>query len=285
MKLIRFKITTLKKYKIGKMLIFSFDAGIKNLGVCALHVARGEQYHAARRQLLELRDKLSAALETLHHIHKQMQSVGAKVSKVEIMQNFYTALNTILSTVCEINRILPEFLAIKFINTIDLLNGADLVKKVTQKIRVERLAYVLYCLDAQYGPPDVVLIEKQFTISEHVNAVSKYIENHYCHVSWQDFKLTIAEFPLSRPEPPKSNKTKILIVNPILKNTCDIDKSRPYSHFIAQYSNKTSNKKHTNEQFKYWCHIWGINIHATRKTDDSADAFMMAYAMIKTGQI
>jgi hypothetical protein len=141
----------------------------------------------------------------------------------------------------------------------------------------------MHCLDAQYGKPDVVLIEKQFTISEHVNAVSKYINNHYCCVKESNFKLNIAEFPLSRLPLPAPHETNIYIVNPILKNTFDIDKTRPYSYFIAQYNNKTSNKKHTDTHLKYWCKVWGIKLTALNKTDDSADAFMMAYAMVKSG--
>ena len=263
------------------MLIFSFDAGIKNLGVCVLQVMRGPQYTDLINQLRALKTKMLSKTTELNKLHNMHQSED-KQSQINFA---YTILHELKLILQEIQELLPLFMQIKFINTVDLLNAASHVKDVPHYVRVERLAYFMHCLDAQYGKPDVVLIEKQFTISEHVNAVSKYINNHYCCVRESDFKLNIAEFPLSRLPLPAPHETKIYIVNPILKNTFDIDKTRPYSYFIAQYNNKTSNKKHTDTHLKYWCKVWGIKLTAQHKTDDSADAFMMAYAMLKNSYL
>lgn len=263
------------------MLIFSFDAGIKNLGVCVLQVMRGPQYTDLINQLRILKTKMLSKTTELNMLHHMPQSEDKQVQI-----NFaYTILHELKLILQEIQELLPLFMQIKFINTVDLLNAASHVKDVPHYVRVERLAYFMHCLDIQYGKPDVVLIEKQFTISEHVNAVSKYINNHYCCVRESDFKLNIAEFPISRLSLPAPHETKIYIVNPILKNTFDIDKTRPYSYFIAQYNNKTSNKKHTDTHLKYWCKVWGIKLTAQHKTDDSADAFMMAYAMLKNSYL
>ena len=253
------------------MLIFSFDAGIKNLGVCVLQVAQGQQYNVLIERLRALKAQMLAKATTLCINHTEHQ-----------INHMYVMLCELKLILQEIQELLSVFIQIKFINTVDLLNASSHVKDVPHYVRLERLAYFMHCLDAQYGKPDVVLIEKQFTISEHVNAVSKYINNHYCCVKESDFKLNIAEFPLTRLRLPAPHETKIYIVNPILKNTFDIDKTRPYSYFIAQYNNKTSNKKHTDTHLKYWCKVWGIKLTATNKTDDSADAFMMAYAMVKS---
>ena len=263
------------------MLIFSFDAGIKNLGVCVLQVMRGPQYTDLINQLRILKTKMLSKTTELNMLHHMPQSED-KQGQINFA---YTILHELKLILQEIQELLPLFMQIKFINTVDLLNAASHVKDVPHYVRVERLAYFMHCLDAQYGKPDVVLIEKQFTISEHVNAVSKYINNHYCCVRESDFKLNIAEFPLSRLPLPAPHETKIYIVNPILKNTFDIDKTRPYSYFIAQYNNKTSNKKHTDTHLKYWCKVWGIKLTAQHKTDDSADAFMMAYAMLKNSYL
>ena len=259
------------------MLIFSFDAGIKNLGVCVLQYACDEQYMQLINQLRILKTKMLTNIDQLGQIDQTGQFVLAKL--------LAELLTELLATLQEITKLLSVFMQIKFINTVDLLNSANHVKDVPHHMRVERLAYFMHCLDTMYGKPDVVLIEKQFTISEHVNAVSKYINNHYCCVRESDFKLNIAEFPLLRVPLLAPHETKIYIVNPILKNTFDIDKTRPYSYFIEKYNNKTSNKKHTDTHLKYWCKVWGIKLTAQHKTDDSADAFMMAYAMVKSGNI
>jgi hypothetical protein len=262
------------------MLIFSFDAGIKNLGVCVLQVAQGKQYNVLIERLRDLKAQMLAKTTTL--CINNTEQTAMQTTNHEQINNMYVMLCELKLILHEIQELLSLFIQIKFINTVDLLNAASHVKDVPHYVRVERLAYFMHCLDAQYGKPDVVLIEKQFTISEHVNAVSKYINNHYCCVRESDFKLNIAEFPLSRLPLPAPHETKIYIVNPILKNTFDIDKTRPYSYFIAQYNNKTSNKKHTDTHLKYWCKVWGIKFTALNKTDDSADAFMMAYAMVKS---
>ena len=274
------------------MLIFSFDAGIKNLGVCVLQVAQGQQYNVLIERLRALKAQMLAKATTLNTPYSTPlnapystpldTTLNMQTTNHEQINHMYVMLCELKLILHEIQKLLSLFIQIKFINTVDLLNASSHVKDVPHYVRLERLAYFMHCLDAQYGKPDVVLIEKQFTISEHVNAVSKYINNHYCCVKESDFKLNIAEFPLTRLRLPAPHETKIYIVNPILKNTFDIDKTRPYSYFIAQYNNKTSNKKHTDTHLKYWCKVWGIKLTATNKTDDSADAFMMAYAMVKS---
>ena len=93
------------------MLIFSFDAGIKNLGVCVLQVMRGTQYTDLINQLRILKTKMLSKTTELNMLHHMPQSED-KQGQINFA---YTILHELKLILQEIQELLPLFMQIKFI--------------------------------------------------------------------------------------------------------------------------------------------------------------------------
>ena len=265
------------------MLIFSFDAGIKRLGVCVLRVAYGADRDALDAQLRTLATQLrTLATQIAAQLASGFsQQTGQATANAELF-GWLAALRDLAA---RINAVLSEYICIQFVNTIHLIPETNLVKSVPRNVWIDRLNYALACLDAQFGIPDVVLIERQMTISENVNGVSKFIEKQYRPAVECEFTTLNTVYPLIRLKLPAVRYPQIFIVNPIVKNTIDLNKKKSYGDFVARLSNTAANKNHTNASFQYWLDTWGIPLRTSSKTYDSADAFMMAIAMLYRGEL
>jgi hypothetical protein len=264
---------------VWAMLIFSFDAGIKRLGVCVLRVA-----HRGDRDALDARLRQLAA-ELAGWTAKFGQPASSAALSGLALSDLISWLAQLRDLAARINAVLVEYISIRFVNTIHLIRETDKVKSVPRHVWIDRLNYALACLGAQFGPPDVVLIERQMTISENINGVSKFIEAQYRPAIECEFTTLNTVYKLDRVVLPAVRYPQIFIVNPIVKNTIDLNKKKSYGDFVARLSNTAANKNHTNASFQHWLDTWGIPLRTSSKTYDSADAFMMAIAMLYRGDL
>jgi hypothetical protein len=246
----------------------------------------------------KLADKLNIQLDDKLAINKLVNKLINKLNDKldELIINYKLILKLIDKLILKLNDKLFTKLndklndlynnfKILFVNTIDLCED-----KADFQVALARLKYVLYCLDKQLPKPDYVLVEKQLYAREI--SISTYIISHYTNISKHNIKnisYSLKYFPinyLQDYELPDQYKTNVILVNPVLKNTVQIDSeiTGNYSSFISKYStNRTANKKHTDHNFLYYLektnqlHIIDGN---KKKLNDVSDAFMMIYAWI-----
>ena len=244
------------------MIIYSFDCAIKNLGFCCLSVNDGW-----RTDVKNIVNTINAFYNSDTH------------DPITEMQNLLIKSDEIVNSVFEI----------KYMNIFDF--AAEGSKNVKFTEVVKRLKYILFCLESQLPKPDVVLIEYQMNANDKARGISRYIEEYFLPIGGTDATITaaFAAYPLNDADIPISlhKDTKIIMVNPSIKNAYKIDPSEKgdYQTYIVKYNRAyDANKAHTTYNFKYFLETRGLSHvieNVPNKLDDIADAFMQAYGWCK----
>lgn len=250
----------------GVIYIYGFDCAIKNLGICCMSINTKweEEIKSLTTQLYELYE--------------------SNLKKGEFLDRALTITK-------QINETLESRFKLEWANVIDLIPGKK-VAEVAFPIILKKLKYVLHFLNKTMPPATYVLIEHQMSINDKARGVSRYLEEYYTPLQELESDITIgldkyqlAITPLTEEEL-NYNRGELFIVQPSLKNSCQIDPSElgSYSTYIEKYSNTTANKKHTTWNFVYYMKTMGKSdeiANINNKLFDIADAFMMAYAWSK----
>jgi hypothetical protein len=245
-------------------IIYSFDCAIKNLGFCCIEIDN------------EWRNKTAKLINSLNTFYENIPE-----NKQELTQKM-------TSLIKQTDQLISNRLIIKYINVFDLVPEGKASATKFQEI-LKRLKYVIYCLEKQLPPPDVVLIEYQMNINDKARGVSRYIEEHFtaigCSLDTDSITYALDNFPLIGAEIPTNQLLcSVHIVAPGLKNMYPIDKSIAgnYDKFIEKHiRNYEANKAHSVHHFLHYLKSFGllsIIKNCPNKLDDLADAFMMAYA-------
>jgi hypothetical protein len=259
------------------MLVFSFDAGSVNLGICVMEINTA-------LNIQEMWRDLSRQFDCLVNHLKINQPDTSKLDQIK------QVITSILQAARALQLQLSKMFVIKFVNTLDITAGIITRDKIErQSIYCARIKYILQSLE-QFGRPDFVLIERQMAINVTAYAIHGYIENHYTTPAVFKIPLAIKEYLLSQPpsQPPGQplgQPTRVVIMCSVLKNTIEFDRHMTYGDFVEKYTNKRANKNHATHQFKYWCRTWHLPITSRGKTDDSADAFLMIMAAWKRNKL
>lgn len=251
------------------MIIYSFDCAVKNLGVCIAEID------------VDWRKKVDVLADRL----LEVETLG---------------LDEIHETLLELEAVLDGMFKVLWVNTLDISGGVK-ARDLTGDQIMQRIKYVLTCIDSQMPRPSAVLIERQMKVNPIASAVSNFIQGYYTIVQPENtvFKALLEDFPL-RKERVSGAKTgkrdptatgfrhngdlhlgaTVHVVGAALKNSFQVDPSPAGAHgaFSAKYSNYTANKKHSTHNFKYYMERteWRNGICGTKKLDDVSDAFMMA---------
>ena len=143
------------------MIIYSFDCAIKNLGFCCIQVDN------------EWRDKIDKLINEVDNFYDNQPE-----SKEEIIKQIYNILKNS-------DQILSDQFKILYINVFDLV-PFNKAKSIKFGDILKRLKYVVYCLEKQLPPPDVVLIEYQMNINDKSRGISRYIEEHFTPIGVDD---------------------------------------------------------------------------------------------------
>jgi hypothetical protein len=104
------------------MLIFSFDAGIKNLGVCVLQVAQGQQYNVLIERLRALKAQMLAKATTLNTPYSiplntpYSTPLNMQTTNHEQINHMYVMLCELKLILHEIQELLSLFIQIKFMS-------------------------------------------------------------------------------------------------------------------------------------------------------------------------
>lgn len=241
------------------MIITSYDCAIKNLGVVSIDFD-------------ELwKDKINNEIDKLETLYINSDSYN----KVEFLKEIIIILKSI-------DNILDNIIKIKFLNVINLIgdkkiNNSDIYE------RTIRTKNILHKIDKYTGVPDVVLVEYQMKPNDKSRCMSHQIIYHYSNNTNEKIICSVPEYNLNDIVSNEQYNTKVYEVGTTLKNKYSLFKKGEYSNFIEKYSNYVANKKHTDCNFKYYTRVFGIkfSIDKKNKTNDIADAFMMAFGWLK----
>ena len=233
------------------MIIYSFDCGVKSLGICCVEYKENflNDIHKINKKILSTINKISniSNLEQLYKkilkIKKYVQNLSKILDDLEILPNISNTPNILLNS---------KIFNIIFINVIDFTEGkkvkdCDFIE-ISQKVK-----YSLHLLDSYLPKPDLVLIEKQMNINEKAIAVSRFIEGFYMTLKKSKLKFGIDKYDLCKIvnyenyENIIEYNTKVLIISPSLKNAVQVFKEEKcyLSYYNVKYTNYVANKKHT----------------------------------------
>ena len=226
------------------MLIYSFDAGCVNMGVCII------EYDMTWQKKLD-------------NLKKLLNKMRIKIESCDVI-----AIDKFLDYFRNIYKIL-------YIDRVDIAGGVNVNKFTNQNMIgiAERLKYYLRCLEINFPQPDVVLVESQFKKNSFSSIVASQLHFHYGNTDNNiKCKLTI------RPpeEEKRYNNCQVHIIGASLKNNIDYVKDKRYGDFLLKYSSYSANKKHALHNFKYLCYIYGYDMQDIKKKDDISDSYMMA---------
>jgi len=279
-------------------LIAGFDCAIENLGIC--YILYDEDW----------RDKLQKQTDRLYTLFDQISVDGGSTI------SFFTSIYAILK---EADSILNNVISIQYFNTFDLIPSYD-IKGFPDIERTKRLKHLLNTLDSNLPNPDIVLIEKQMKQNVISNSISYQIAYHYASCDNLIIKHTDRQKKKGKKEREKfseannnntieyevnncqldtklntgntktNNCSSVELVGTGIKNSCSFTADGQYDNFILKYSNYTSNKKHTDFNFRYFISVImpdkkGIFDDILNKTDDIADAFMMIFGWLRKNKL
>jgi hypothetical protein len=232
------------------MIIYSFDCGSVNMGVCVI------EYN----NLSNLSD-LSNLLKQINMFKKNMNKKNINLNELKnILKNTSNFLDNIIK-----------------ILYIDLVRLIDKVDKDNKKIVSNRLKYYLETLEYNFPKPDKVLIESQFLTSSLSCLISHQIQYHYSKYD-NNINLLNKNYILKL-KTLEENNLEVIIVGPSLKNSIDFDKNNSYANIqLSSFSNYQVNKKHSIKQFLYLINLFNQNDcikNFNKKLADIADAYMM----------
>ena len=245
------------------MIIISFDCAIKNLGICCIDYDEKWQ------------DKLT-------NIYNELINLYEELDKIDII-NKDNMVNNIKNIVLKLDYVLNNIIKIIWCNVIDLIPDKKVYNNPIEQSK--KLKYILNNLDEQLPLPDLVLIEHQMKINDITRTMSNQIIYHYMDPGNNDISFGIKEysFNLKNNLTNKLSPDKIKLVGPALKNTIKLYKQGGYENFIVKYANNyTANKNHCDNNFKQFIRLFYPLLKLPKKTNDIADAFMMAFAYIFT---
>ena len=265
------------------MLIFSFDSAVKNMGVSIVRINQLEISDELRFKLSIDRKKqnVNNVLYELINLYKTLSSLLDSIVKIEWTQvvnlldvnSMYKlfdqeskeANKRIESKQTEGKQIVKQTESKQIVKQTE---GKQADKKKDKKKnplgtlleRTRGLKILLHLLDSKFSIPDIVLVEYQMKQNDCSKNISSQVLYHY------DYPYTHLE-----------------VVGPSLKNTISFSEELKYGNFIMKYSNYTANKKHALANYNYFIKVFPSNKHDinSKKKDDIADAFIMAYAYAK----
>ena len=231
------------------MIIYSFDCGSVNMGVCII------EYNG---------------LDILHMINEINMFY---VNSIEEKKYNFNKLKEIIKNISNnLNNIIK-------ILYIDLVRLIDKVDNNSKKVISNRLKYYLNKLEYNFPKPEKVLIESQFLASSLSCLISHQIQYHYSYhdnnivLLNENFNLNEQNFNLN------DKKIDVILVGPSLKNSIDFDKNNSYADTqLTSYNNYQVNKKHSIKQFLYLINLFDQEIcikNFNKKLADIADAYMM----------
>ena len=245
------------------MLIFSFDAAVKNMGVSIVRINQLEIDEELKFKMrLNRKDKNpNNTLAELITIYKRILSLLDSV----IMIKWTQVIN--LLDMKSIHGLFSLNDSKSNLNESNTLKEQDKKKskKTNQKKnplgtlieRTHGLKHLLHMIDSQFSTPDIVLVEYQMKQNDYSKNISSQVLYHY-----------------------DNNHTYLEVVGPSLKNTISFSEELNYGNFIMKYSNYIANKKHAVANYNYFIKVFPSNKHEvnSKKKDDIADAFIMAFA-------
>jgi hypothetical protein len=241
------------------MLIFSFDSAVKNMGVSIVKINQLELSDELRfKMCLNRKGKnINNDLEDLISIYKTLSSLLDSIVKIE-----WTQVINLLDTKTIYNLFDEQKIEQKIDQKIEKLDKKiepSSKKKNPLGTLLERtrgLKLLLNLLDSKFSIPDIVLVEYQMKQNDCSKNISSQVLYHY-----------------------DNSHTHLEVVGPSLKNTLAFSEELKYGNFIMKYSNYTANKKHSVGNYNYFIKVFPSNqMSNSKKKDDIADAFIMAYA-------
>jgi len=258
------------------MIILSFDSAVKNLGICCVEYDDG------------WRNKVGIYISKLNDLY-------CSVNKMTTSE-FITQVAKLFS---EIDEFLKQIIVIRFINVFDIVGGKT-SSNIDSIQKTRQIKSLLKSIDTHLPRPDTVLIEYQMVQNDKSRTLSQQILYHYsdlvpCSIVDATKQYTdksvgmpiyfaVNAFPISSAVI-ETNLPSIHIelVGPSLKNQIAFYEGGSYENFIAKYTSKTANKKHTTENFKRYLSVTGMEYildGVKNKIDDMADAFMMTFSWL-----
>lgn len=257
------------------VVFFAFDCGTVNLGFAAIETVTVQEYKEINKNLINLAKSIYAT-ENISLPKKQWLEYVKSV-----LLQIHAQLNTIVK--------------LKFVNTFQLIPHLD---SQTKSFSMIRLSDVLNTITHMLGIPDYVLVEKQMSINTTAMDIVGGIEMFFANLKTNQ-KQEIHQLPAIIPEEihvafnywemswvkPRNN-IKFVVVAASLKNTIALG-GNELGTFIAKYStNYTANKNHADANFQHFLEVFGphdllLSKRKKQKTNDAADAFMMAIAYLR----
>jgi hypothetical protein len=237
------------------MLIFGFDSGTVNLGVCCVEYNENWQN--------DIIDLLEESMETIEE--GRNNNVELYISKQKAL---YVKLSSFINNIIKI----------KWMNNINLNIGSkDII------LMSSRLKYFLESLDT-IGKPNLVLIEFQMVQNNTTNCMSSQIAYHYSYAD-NNIKYRLPNYSL--PNNKIDNKViDVQFIIPKIKNIYHLAPDGAYYNFIAKYkTNKSANKNHTQYNFEYFVTNYSISYDKKIKLNDISDAFMMIFGYLRLKNI
>jgi hypothetical protein len=231
------------------MIIYSFDCGSVNMGVCII------EYNYNYEELKKIIEQIDSFYN---------KSIMDKKFNIEILKKIIFSISTYLNSIIKILYI-------------DLVRLIDKVDKDNKKVITNRLKYYLETLENNFPTPDKVLIESQFLASSLSCLISHQIQYHYSGYD-KDIEFLNNNYKLKLIKE-KDINIEVNIVGPSLKNSIDFDKINSYANTqLSSFNNYQVNKKHSIKQFIYLINLFGQE-NCIKKFDkklaDIADAYMM----------
>ncbi len=253
------------------MIIYSFDCGIHNIGVCCLSF--DDNYLLKIEQINIKINKLIDQIELLKQTNDDIKSI----------------INNISDLLEHINNFIDNMIKILFINVFDIMPNIKF-NNIDFTVITSQIKFLLSSITNQVEYPDVVLIEYQMNINDKSRGISHYIEYHFTPLKYNTSNVITSQLSSYKLIPFTINNNKNTIieyVSPKLKNNNPICQTYEYSYsyFLNKYKNQYTASKHFSKMnFKYYINKKNIlnDISDVKKYDDIADSFMMAWAWLKT---
>jgi len=246
------------------VIIYNFDCGTINLGVCVF-VVRRETLSSIKNILTDVNNMTNDIIKSTDD--------STSTSSISITKR----LNEILEALDQINLLLKQFITVVHIDLVTAKTASSLKNYLTKLDTY--IATILNCylnktvnkLNNLKRP--IILIERQFLPGSQSRVVSNYLEYHYAN--YDTFASYNTNWSSSI-----GYYYDVLLVGATLKNAIDYDKMKTYGYFISKYkTNYTANKCHSVAQFEYLCdkfdHGNMLKTYRSKKNRDIADAYMM----------
>lgn len=181
-----------------------------------------------------------------------------------------------VKTLDELNTLIDNMFNIVSMDVIDL----NVSKSTGLENRTKALKNVLYNIDSTLPKPDIVLIEKQMKKNNITNLISGQIIYHYTNFNHACKSLTKNTQIISGGS---FDKVIVKLVSAASKNSVYLHDTLKYQNIIIKgFSLYTTNKKHTETNFKYFCNLYKIDTKFKVKLYDMSDCFMLIVAYLKS---